>query len=349
MNTKSDSALNSNLARRLITTLRNVLILLSLALGASWIVGWYYLKAPTLSGPGESADLGDTAIEASVLRAHVEALAGLNPPRNYAHKASLNAAASYIESTWKSAEVASERQSFKTHDGEYHNIIARFGNAQGPLIVIGAHYDVAGQQPGADDNASGVAGLIELGRALQKLSAHPKLAEGQIELVAYSLEEPPYFGGDEMGSAFHARKLRDEGRVPRFMISLEMIGYFTDEANSQEFPIPLLSAFYPTRGNFIGVVGVQKDRKLIAQLRDHMRLKMRLDVEGVAAPSFLPGIDFSDHRNYWQMDWPAVMITNTAFHRNKEYHQVGDTPDRLDYQKMAEVTRGVLGAALSML
>jgi len=344
--------MKSQTPHRLALALRNVLIMLAIALGLAYVMGWYYLKAPTFSKLRDTANLGEIAIDSTKLRAHVERLAGLTPPRNYAFTQSLDAAASYIESAWKDSDIRTERQSFKTHDGEYHNIIAHFGKIDAKparLIVIGAHYDVAGLQPGADDNASGVAGLIELGRALKKLEAHPKLADGQIELVAYSLEEPPYFGGDEMGSAYHARKLRDEGRTPLFMISLEMIGYFTDAKDSQDFPVPLLSAFYPTRGNFIGVVGVQKDRDLIAEIRQHMQSQMQLAVEGVAAPSFLPGIDFSDHRNYWQMDWPAVMITNTAFHRNKRYHQAGDTPDRLDYEKMAEVTRGVLAAALSML
>jgi Zn-dependent M28 family amino/carboxypeptidase len=200
-----------------------------------------------------------------------------------------------------------------------------------------------GPFPGADDNASGVAGLIELG----KLLARAKL-KSRVILAAYALEEPPHFSGPEMGSVFHARALRGAGKRVKGMISLEMIGYFSGERGSQEFPMPVLRLFYPSRGNFIAVVGNFANLGIVRRVKRSMGEASSLPVYSINAPALVPGIDFSDHRNFWAAGFPAVMVTDTAFYRNKAYHTAEDTPDRLDYERMAMVVAGAYLAVMDL-
>jgi Zn-dependent M28 family amino/carboxypeptidase len=200
-------------------------------------------------------------------------------------------------------------------------------------VVVGAHYDAAGPYPGADDNASGVAGLLELAALLGKSDL-----SGTVELVAYPLEESPFFRTSQMGSAIHANALRQEG----------VVGYVTDADNTQQFPSALLSLFYPARGNFIAVVGKIGQGWLVRRVKKAMAQASSLPVYSLTAPRFLPGVDFSDHVNYWQAGYPAVMITDTAFYRNPHYHTGADTADTLDYQRMAQVVAGVYAAVKEM-
>ncbi len=233
-----------------------------------------------------------------------------------------------------------EVQTFEVGKTLYKNVIASYGPKEGPRIVVGAHYDVCYAQPGADDNASGVAGLLELSRMLNEGSP-PDL---RIDLVAYALEEPPFFGTDEMGSAFHARSLREQGVEVKGMLSLEMIGYFSDEEDSQRYPSILLRPFYPDTGDFIAIVSDFGSRKLKKLVRKNMLTVEGLDVRTLTAPSFFMGVDLSDHRNYWKQDYPAVMVTDTSFFRNPNYHEPTDTADTLDYRMMALVVEGVYRA-----
>jgi Zn-dependent M28 family amino/carboxypeptidase len=205
--------------------------------------------------------------------------------------------------------------------------------------VVGAHYDTAGPLPGADDNASGVAGLLELARLLG--TTPPRIA---VELVAFSLEEPPAFATPDMGSAVHAASLAAEGARVRLMICLEMIGYFSDRPRSQHFPAPGLGLIYPDVGNFIAVVGKLGQGAAVKRVRGAMRAATPLPVESITAPRLLPGVDLSDHRNYWDHGWDAVMITDTAMFRNPHYHEPSDTPDTLDFERMAQVVTGVHAA-----
>jgi hypothetical protein len=170
----------------------------------------------------------------------------------------------------------------------------------------------------------------------------------QVELVAYTLEEPPHFASSTMGSAFHAAALRRQGIPVRAMIALEMIGYFTDAPGSQRFPLPGLKSLYPSQGNFITVAGKLGQGALVRQVKKAMRRASPLDVESITAPASLPGISLSDHRNYWEAGYPAVMITDTAFYRNDNYHAASDTPDTLDYKRMAMVVQGLHGAVMEL-
>jgi Zn-dependent M28 family amino/carboxypeptidase len=279
------------------------------------------------------------AVDPARLEAHVRALAGF-APRDEGHPENLDRAAAYVRQELQRAGGRVEDQTFEVSGETYRNVIARFGPESRERIVVGAHYDAAGPYPGADDNASGVAGLIELAHLLGK--DPPPL---RVELVAYTLEEPPHFAGLTMGSAIHAASLKKQGVRLRAMIGLEMIGYFTDEPGSQQFPAPGLSLLYPSRGNFITVVGKLGQGPLVRRIKKTMaRGAAPLPVESITAPTSLPGVDLSDHRNYWAAGYQAVMITDTAFLRNPHYHRDSDRPETLDYRRMARVVAGVYAA-----
>jgi Peptidase family M28 len=272
------------------------------------------------------------------LQRHVERLSIDFHPRSAEHVNNLDQAADYIVDEFRSVEpaVRVEVQPVLVGGRTYKNIIARFGPEIGPPLVIGAHYDSHGQTPGADDNASGVAGLLELARLLG--STPPAHA---IELVAYTLEEPPHFGSRDMGSAWHARTLVSSGRGARLMLSLEMIGSFSDKPGSQRFPHPAMRFVYPDRGNFIAVIGRPVDALATRAVKARMAGATDLAVRSMNAPRSVVGVDFSDHRSYWDEGIPALMITDTAFFRKPEYHQAGDTHDKLDYRRMAQVVQAV--------
>lgn len=277
------------------------------------------------------------------LEAHVRALAEHYTPRDYLHPANLDLTAAYIAAEMERAGGRVAEQPFDVRGDAFRNVVAQFGPEAGARMVVGAHYDAAGPHPAADDNASGVAGLIELAGLFGRTP--PPVP---VELVAYSLEEPPFFRTGHMGSAVHAASLRRDGVRVRAVIALEMIGYFTDAPGSQHFPIRLLRAFYPTRGTFITVVGRMGEGRMVRRIRRAMAGASPLDVRSINAPRWVPGVDFSDHASYWNAGYPAVMVTDTAFYRNPHYHTARDRPETLDYARMADVVRGVYAAVLRL-
>lgn len=275
-------------------------------------------------------------VDAGRLQAHVRHLSVDLHPRSHDQLRNLDLAAQYIAASFEAAGAAVTLQDVPVRGTTYRNVVARFGPAAGPVMVIGAHYDSHADTPGADDNASGVAGLLELARLLgRQPQARP------IELVAYTLEEPPHFATDRMGSAWHARSLRATGRDVRFMLSLEMIGCFSDQPGSQSYPVPGMASLYSDRGDFISLVGRLEDFGLMRRLKAVMAGATDLPVHSINAPTSLQGVDFSDHRNYWQQGFPAAMVTDTAFMRNPNYHRAGDTLEKLDYGRMAKVVQAV--------
>lgn len=281
----------------------------------------------------------DAAGTPARLQADVRALAERFGPRDAAHADNLRAAADYVAAQLKAAGAAAERQEFRAGNATYSNVVTHFGPADAPRLVVGAHYDAAGPYPGADDNASGVAGLIELARRLRDTPLRLR-----IDLVAFCLEEPPFFGSDSMGSAVYARGLKQAGARVHGMIALEMIGYFTDAKDSQQFPDPALRALYPNEGNFIAVVGRAQETDFVRRLQAAMRAASPLAVHSLNAPASTPGVALSDHASFWAAGYPGVMITDTAFFRNPHYHTASDTPDTLDYKRMAQVVAGVEAA-----
>jgi hypothetical protein len=314
--------------------------LLSLNVVLYWIL--YAVINPIFGSVGDPPAL---EVSPDSLRGHVEQLSNTEHARTYENMVSLNAAAAYIKAEFEKQSEYVREQRYRVHYREYKNIICSFGPTDGERIIIGAHYDVCQDQPGADDNASGVAGILEIARLLKANS--PKL-KYRIDLVAYTLEEPPYFRSEFMGSAIHAKYLKDNGIKVRAMICLEMIGYFTDEPRSQEYPVGLLKLFYPTTGNFITVVGRLGKGSLTRKMKKGMSAGSTIDVRSISAPRFIPGIDYSDHLNYWNYNYDAVMITNTSWYRNANYHMDSDTPETLDYERMAEVVKGVYWAVVNL-
>ena len=295
-----------------------------------------YVTQPALAAKAGTAPL---AVDARTLEAHVRMLSETLVPRNEARRENLDRVAAYIGAELGRAGGRVEEQPFEVDKRTYRNVIAAFGPPAGEIVVVGAHYDAFGLFPGADDNASGVAGLIELGRLLGR-TPPPR----PVHLVAYTLEEPPYFRTESMGSAVHAAALQRGNARVRAMLSLEMIGYFSDASGSQEYPLRVLHAFYPDRGDFIAVVGRFGEGGLVRSVKRAMSGATTLPVRSITAPAALAGVDFSDHLNYWERGIAAVMITDTAFFRNRAYHTRDDTPERLDYEKMAKVVAGVYAA-----
>ena len=293
-----------------------------------------------------------TTVDSGRLEKHVRYLSEDLYPRSYEHLRNINLAAQYILDEFKTTGGEVKVQSYEVQGNTYKNIVVRFGPSSGPVMVIGAHYDSVGfaftdsngspgfspetHTPGADDNASGVAGLIELARLLGQ--AQQKRA---IELVAYTLEEPPFFRTPQMGSARHAHSMRASNQEVEFMLSLEMIGYFTDVPGSQAYPVPGMKRLYPDRGNFIALVGKMSDFGATRRIKATMASATDLPVHSINAPPILQGVDFSDHLNYWNEGYPAFMITDTAFLRNANYHLAGDTYEKLDYERMAKVVLAV--------
>ncbi len=288
---------------------------------------------------------GELPVRVDDLRRHVVTLANDDEARHFANPDALQASADYIRDSWIANGFAVRDQPFDVGGVTYRNLITSYGPSDQPLVVVGAHYDVCGEQPGADDNASGVAALLELARLLGEL--RPAVAS-RIELVAFSLEEPPFFRTEQMGSAVHAASLRQEGAKVKAMLALEMLGYFSDQPGSQGYPISLLKLIYPSRGNFICVVGSTSGLGITRAVKARMAGASSLPVRSINAPSAIPGIDFSDHLNYWHSGYPAVMITDTAFYRNPNYHSPDDTPETLDFQRLADVVRGLYAAIVTL-
>jgi hypothetical protein len=312
-------------------------MLLALVVVAVVLVGtWFWITQPLLSSATPNPE---RIVDPSRLQAHVHKLSGELGPRDESHIENLERVAAYIKDEFSQTTPFVSEQPYRVQGKSYRNVIARFGPETGERIIVGAHYDTAGPLPGADDNASGVAGLIELARMLGRQP--PAL---RVELVAFTLEEPPYFRTTGMGSSVHAESLRQQNVQVRAMFSLEMIGCFSDARNSQGFPVGVLGALYPSTGNFISVVGGLSDWSLVRRTKGAMRNASPLPVYSINAPSFVTGVDFSDQLNYWHAGYNAVMITDTAFYRNRYYHTAEDTEEKLDYKRMAMVVEGVFAA-----
>lgn len=284
------------------------------------------------------------AADTSRLRQHLLALINTPEPRNYRHLASLNQAADYIRRELQAAGARTSDQPYDVQGQTYRNLIGSFGPETGPRLVVGAHYDVCDEQPGADDNGTGVAALLELARLLGQ---QPNLPY-RIELVAYTLEEPPFFRTRQMGSYVHAQALHAAGVPVRGMVALEMLGYYDDRKHSQRYPFGPLKFIFGSRGNYVTVAQKFGNGRFGRQFARQYKATAALPVKRFKAPAWLPGIDFSDHLNYWQFNYPAVLLTDTAFYRNQHYHQPTDTLDRLDMRRLGLAVDAVLATVLRL-
>ena len=278
------------------------------------------------------------------LEASVRMFAETIGPRSHRDPKNLAAAAEFITRSFESSGYSVTVQPYEADGLPVRNIIAERRGTEQPdrVLIVGAHYDTVEGTPGADDNASGVAVLLELAR--QHAQARFRKT---VRFVAFTLEEPPFFRSRHMGSRAYARSLKAKGEQVEAMVCLEMVGYYSNEESSQSFPFFWLRWRYPTRGNFLTVVSNSASQALQAQVFDALKAQMALPVEAFTGPWWIPGVDLSDHGSFWKEGYPAVMLTDTAFYRNPHYHQSTDRPETLDYGAMTELVQGMSGVLMT--
>ena len=271
------------------------------------------------------------------LRDHVFMLADEIGERNIWLPQKLNAAAAYIEKVWQEQSFDVQHQEYAARGVESTNLIIEIPGISMPdqIIIVGAHYDSVLGSPGANDNGSGVASLLEISRLL----AGKKPAR-TVRLVAFTNEEPPFFLRLDMGSRVYASRSRGRKENIVGMLSLETMGYYSEAPNSQEYPFPF-SFFYPHTANFIGFVGNIRSRHLVRLSLAAFRNTTQFPSEGTAAPGWITGIGWSDHWSFWREGFRAIMVTDTAFFRYDPYHTRKDTPEKIDYDRLARVTKGL--------
>ena len=246
-------------------------------------------------------------------------------------------AADYIEAQFKAAGYGVNRQEYEVSSTKCCNVEAEIPGRTRPeeIVVVGAHYDTVVGTPGANDNTSGVAATLALARRFSK-----RKNDRTIRFVAFVNEEPPYFQTNKMGSRVYARRCRQQGDDIVAMLSLETLGWYDDTPGSQNYPPPF-GLLYPSTGNFIGFIGNTGSRDLVRQAIGTFRQNEQFPSEGAAMPEAIPGVGFSDQWSFWQEGYPAIMVTDTALFRYPHYHHVEDTIDKIDFDRMARVVRGL--------
>lgn len=278
------------------------------------------------------------------LETHVRTLAERVGERNIYHPRALSQAAAYIEETWRAMGYEVVLQTYEAGGVPCSNLeVTRRGDRYpDEILLLGAHYDSVLGSPGANDNGSGVSAMLEIARQLTSVDV-----ARSVRFVAFVNEEPPLFLSKKMGSRVYARAARERGDDIRLMVSLETIGYYSDEAGSQGYP-PLFRHFYPDRGNFIAFVSNLRSRRMLRRFAAAFRAHSGFPAEQLATVAWLPGVAWSDHLSFWRCGYHALMVTDTAFYRYPHYHAPTDTADQLDYPALAEVTAG-LGKATADL
>jgi Zn-dependent M28 family amino/carboxypeptidase len=271
------------------------------------------------------------------LRRHVDVLASEIGERHIWRYDALQQSARYIGEQLAVLGEPLHAQRYEVRGRQVKNLeVQRLGRGcSEQIVVIGAHYDTVPDTPGANDNGSGVAALLELARLLRELQPQRTL-----RLVAFVNEEPPFFQTEQMGSLVYARRCERRREQVVGMLSLETIGYYSDERGSQRYPFPF-SLFYPDTGNFVGVIGNISSAKLVKRVLGMFRQSAQFPSEGASVPGFITGVGWSDHWSFWKAGYRAVMITDTAPFRYRHYHQPQDTPDKIDFSRLARVVAGL--------
>jgi hypothetical protein len=319
--------------------------IVAVLIGLAWMV-WYAVGMPgrSYTGPlpqvtSEENDLAER------LKRHVAAVA--SKPHNIRHYANLEQTALYIERTLAEDGYRVTSQPYDVTEWTVRNLEVSIEpqelGSSIKTIVIGAHYDSFSDAPGANDNGSGVAAILELARLLKNL--HPRRT--RLRFVLFVNEEPPYFQTEDMGSLRYAQLLAERNEPVSAMISLETIGYFSDAPGTQQYPQPF-SAIFTDRANFVAFVGTPGSRPLVQEVMALFRQNTNFPSIGGVAPGVIPGINWSDHGSFVEYGFQAVMITDTAIFRYPHYHKPTDTPDRLDYERMARITKGIERVIRSM-
>jgi hypothetical protein len=309
--------------------------LIAAALFALWAI-CVRMPGSSFAGPLPPADAA-LKLAASRLRADVQQLASNIGERNLDRPQALSASANWLFAELERAGHSPARRGYDAGGLHYENIEAELAGTSLPqeLVVVGAHYDSAAGAPGANDNGSGVAATLALARRLSG-----KRSGRTLRFVFFVNEEPPHFQTDAMGSLVAARASRAAGENVVAMLSLETLGYFSDAPGSQRYPFPL-TWFYPERGDFVAFVGDLASRSLVERSLAAFRAHESFPSEGGCLPRGVPGVGWSDHWAYWQQGFPALMVTDTALFRYPHYHRLSDTPNQLDYDRLARVVRGL--------
>jgi Zn-dependent M28 family amino/carboxypeptidase len=315
---------------------------LSYALVLALMLGGGIMYMTNMPGKSWSGVLPPLTMEqerlAKHLRKHIAVLSEEIGERNLWRNRTLDATADYIEKTLQAAGYTVSSQVYTVQGTSVRNLEAVHGGTSlaEEIVLIGAHYDTFSGSPGANDNASGVAALIEIARLLAA-----KTLARSVRFVAFVNEEAPFFYTWKMGSHRYARQAHEHGDNITAMLSLETIGYYSDADGSQQYPNPVYAWLYPNTGNFIGFVGNLASRKLVRQCLGSFRRHSAFPSEGIAAPGRMMGIHWSDHWSFWQEGYAAVMVTDTALFRYPHYHASTDLPDRIDYERLARVVEGL--------
>jgi len=319
-----------------------LVILLSAIFAAGVTIWWELIRMPgdSFSGPLPELTQDEQRIS-EYLRRDVLQLTDFGQ-RNVVDLYALKTTANWLDTEFSKVGYSVERQSYLIGNWSYDNVIAELpgGDRREEIIIIGAHYDTAEDSKlqgtvGANDNASGVAGLLALARTF--IGTRPSRT---IRFIAFVNEEPASFKSEDMGSLVYARRAHEQGDHIVAMISLETIGYYSDEPGSQKYPL-IFDQFYPDTGNFIGFVGNISSRKLVRESIALFRSTATIPSQGLAAPEYIPGIGWSDHWSFWQVGYPGIMVTDTAPFRYPHYHTPKDTPDKLDFERMGRVVKGL--------
>ena len=291
----------------------------------------------------EPSDLTTIAARA---RRIVEILATKFPFRHGRFPNVLNGAAEFIAQEFQALGYEVEHHPYECEGVQVRNLVVEKPGIRpdAPVIIIGAHYDTVEATPGADDNASGIAGLLELARLLKE-----QPLQRTVRFVAFPHEEPPYFYTHLMGSRQYVRGVKQRKEHVLVMLALEMLGY-AGEQYRQLYPAPFMRLLgrYPRYGNYIALVGNLKSLGMMGVVRKAMRDRQKVGVESLSAPGFVPPLFLSDHSSFWKAGFPALMVTDTAFLRNPHYHKASDTPDTLNYMFLASVVSAVYAAVQSL-
>ena len=310
-------------------------VLLVIAVVVSW---WSMIRMPGRSWNGPLPQLtgAQTALRHELQR-YVEALAADIGERSVFQPGRLAAAERFIETTFADAGYTVQRHPFDVLGVTCVNLSAAIQGTDRPdeIVIVGGHYDTVFDCPGANDNGSGIAATLALARALRDHAP-----ARTIRFVAFVNEEPPLFQTPQMGSLVYAKACRDKDENVVAMLSIETIGFYSDTTGSQDYPVPI-GLFYPSRGDFIAFVGNYKSRRLVREVVGSFRRQAKFPSQGGALPGGLPGVGWSDHWSFWQVGYPALMVTDTAPFRYPHYHRPSDTPDKLDYERMARVVDGL--------
>lgn len=320
--------------RRLPWFLISCIILLLLLAGV--VIEAIDMPAKSYSGPFLPLSEQEERLS-NRLRSHVYTLAGEIGERNIWKRDKLYDAANYIQQLWEEAGYQVELQEYEAKGVTSANLEIEIAG-QGPgdeIILVGAHYDSVLGSPGANDNGTGVAALLEIAELLKDRDM-----QRTVRFVAFTNEEPPFFLSRKMGSRVYAMRARQRRENIVAMISLETMGYYSEAPDSQHYPFPF-GLFYPHTANFIGFVGNIGSRHLVRDALAAFRSHARFPSEGTAAPGWLTGIGWSDHWSFWREGFNAIMITDTALFRYDPYHTGSDTPEKVDYQRLARVTDGI--------